>query len=266
MDLIMQRCLLILILLMTPLKVFSQADIEPDTSGQELEQLIAPENQVTKEDETPEKPQAPVELIDPKELSDLGKLAPFSDIAVIQKRFLPKTARFEFFPSVGLVLNDVFFFNPILSGRVGYYFTEQYGVEAAFLVMSSSERQVVKDLEKRQVVTEGLVFPNSYYGVDFKWTPVYGKMGFMNNKVVPFDMYFLLGGGLTNTNQKTSPTTIHLGTGQIFALSKWMAFRWDIGGYWFSSKTNVGSSGGGSFMNLHLTLGASFFFPEAKYR
>ena len=61
-------------------------------------------------------------------------------------------------------------------------------------------------------------------------------MGFMNKSVVPFDLYFLVGGGITNTSQKTSPTTLHFGTGQIFAMSKWWALRWDLGFYWYSSK------------------------------
>lgn len=246
----------------------ARAQEESPDSGKELEQLIAPENQSSKDDETPEKPQAPLEKIDPKELSDLGRLAPFSDIAVIQKRFLPKTGRLEFFPSVGTILNDVFFMEPILAGRLGYYFTEQYGVEASFISLSKSDREVVRDLQKRGVVTESVAVPQSYYGLDLKWTPVYGKMGFMSKSVIPFDLYFLGGAGVTNTDQKTSPTTVHLGTGQIFALSKWMAFRWDLGFYWYSTKSTVGPNSGveNSYMNMHLTIGASFFFPEAKYR
>lgn len=256
----------VLILLLFSAPSLAQEDIDSPDSSQELERLISPDSQPNAEDEAPEKPAAPLEQLNPKELADLGKLAPFNDIAVIQKRFLPKTNRFEFFPSAGMILNDVFFFNPMLSGRLGYYFTEQYGVEAAVMTLSSSEKKVVRDLDKRGVITEGLVFAQSYYGLDFKWTPVYGKMGSFNRRVVPFDLYFLIGGGITNTNQKTSPGTVHLGTGQIYALTKWMAFRWDMGFYWYSSVTNVGSAGGGSFMNLHLNLGVSFFFPEAKYR
>ena len=260
------RFLFTILILFSP-AAFAQQ--EPDSSA-ELEQLLKPEpNQSatsTQDDETPEKPAAGAEAVDPKELSDLGRLAPFSDIAVIQKRFLPKTSRFEFFPNVGYITNDVFFFNPIIGGRLAYYFTEQYGVEATFFASSKSEREVVRSIRDKGVLTEGLVFPQSYYGLDFKWTPVYGKMGFMTKSIIPFDHYFSLGGGVTNTNQKTTPTTVHFGTGQIYAISKWLAARWDLGCYWYSSSTSVGRTGGGSFMNLHLTIGASFFFPEASYR
>ncbi len=248
----------------------SQPQSQQPDSSKELEQLLSSENQATAEDEVPEKPQAPLTEQDPKELSDLGRLAPFSDVAVIQKRYLPKTSRFEFFPSLGTILNDVFFFQGVFSGRIGYYFSERYGVEAAGFFVSTTTREVIKDLERRQVLTESFAFPESYYGLDFKWTPVYGKMGFMSKTVVPFDLYFLGGMGITNTNQKTSPSTFHLGTGQIFALSKWTAFRWDLGFYFYSTKSKVAATGStaepSSYMNMHLTLGMSFFFPEASYR
>jgi outer membrane beta-barrel protein len=262
----MQRTIIILMTMVFATSVYAQD--QTDTSAQ-LEQLLRDEEpQPTPEDEKPEKP-AVVEsekMVNPKELSDLGRLAPFSDVAVIQKRYLPKTNRFEFYPAIGNVLNDVFFLNPILSGRLSFSFTEKYAVEAVAFGSSKAERDVVRDLRSRGVLTEGFVFPQSYYGLDFKWSPIYGKMGFFNNSIIPFDQYFLIGGGVTNTNQKTSPTTFHLGTGQIYALSKWMAARWDVSCYWYSSKSTVGTGGEGNYMNIHLTLGLSFFFPGATYR
>lgn len=262
----MQHLLFILIAVLISLPTLAQEPV--DTSAQ-LEQLLREEEPQapSQEDEKPEKAaDVQVMTVDPKRLSDLGRLAPFNDIAVIQRRYLPKTNRFEFYPSVGNVINDVFFLNPILSGRLAYSFSEKYAVEGVAFTSSKSERQSVKDLKKRGVITEGFVFPQSYYGLDFKWTPIYGKMGFFNKSIVPFDQYFLLGGGVTNTNQKTSPGTFHLGTGQTYALSKWIAARWDVSFYWFSSKSNVGAGGQGNYMNIHLTLGLSFFFPGAQYR
>lgn len=262
----MQRLIIFLMTMVVSLPILAQE--QTDTSAQ-LEQLLkAEEPPATGEDEKPEKPSAAASegLVDPKQLSDLGRLAPFNDVAVIQRRFLPKTKRFEFYPAVGNVINDVFFLNPILSGRLSYSFTEKYALEAAAFGSTKAEREVVRDLKSRGVLTEGFVFPQSYYGLDLKWTPIYGKMGFLSKSIVPFDQYFLLGGGVTNTNQRTSPTTVHLGSGQTYALSKWLAARWDVSFYWYSSKSTVGSGSVGNYMNIHLTLGLSFFFPGATYR
>lgn len=202
----------------------------------------------------------------PKNLGNLGRLAPFQDIAVIQRRYLPKTGRFELFPSLGLVANNAFYWNVILGLRFGYYFTESFGLEANIAFISSSSRKVTDDLESNlSVEISEIVIPKGYYGLDFKWSPVYGKMGLSETTIVPFDMYFLAGGGVTQTNQDTSPFTGHIGTGQIFALSKVAAFRWDLGWYFYSTETREGTISG-SFTDMYLSLGVSFFFPEAKYR
>jgi outer membrane beta-barrel protein len=140
-------------------------------------------------------------------------------------------------------------------------------VEATALWLSTKQKAVVDDLQSdRLITTAALVTPKSYYGLDIKWSPIYGKIGWMNRKIVPFDFYFSVGGGLTSTNQSTNPPTLHLGGGQIFAISKSMAARWDISWYAYKSDTSVTGQVGGTYTNLHATIGMSFFFPEADYR
>jgi outer membrane beta-barrel protein len=204
-------------------------------------------------------------LPDVKDVSSLGQLSEFSDIAVIQKRYLPKTNRFEVFPNLGFIINDSFFTNTVLSTRLAFAFTESYAVELTGMVIGTRERKVTSDLNNGPgVITRTLVAPQGYYGADFKWSPVYGKMGYFDRKIIPFDLYFSAGYGITKTNQATSPGTIHLGTGQTFALSKWAAIRWDISWYYFKTTTSSGTSS--SFTNIYTMVGASFFIPEAKYR
>jgi outer membrane beta-barrel protein len=204
-------------------------------------------------------------------VSDLAHLSSLNDIAIIQRRFLPKTSRFEGFVAGTAILNDPFFASFGANLRLAYYFQERYGVELIASKLSKSERQVTTDLrEKRSVLTKSLVIPEQYLGADFKWVPVYGKMSWRNKSIVPFDLYFSLGGGMTSTNQGTSEPTLHIGTGQAFAINKSVAFRWDFSWNTFSSKssTNTGASAGSSsiYNNLFINLGVSFFFPGATYR
>jgi outer membrane beta-barrel protein len=203
----------------------------------------------------------------PAELSGLGKLAPFSDIAVITKRFLPKTHRFEFFPNFGLIMNDAFFTDLVMGGRLGYYFTENWGIEVSGMSMSTSPKGVTTELQSTSnygVQTTSLSTATSYIGGDVKWDPIYGKLAFLNKSIVPFDFYFSGGGGITGTSQGSSAPTIHIGAGQLFAISKWLAGRWDISWYGYSATSVNGSSS--FFTNLHATIGVSFFFPGAEYR
>ena len=201
-----------------------------------------------------------------RELKDLAILSPFADVAVIQRRFLPKTGRFEFFGGPTTILNDVFFLNYGVHGRFGYYFREKYGMELMGLFLSKDERAVTGNLRTRGVRTTSLVTPHTYYGGAFKWIPIYGKMSWINKEIVPFDLYFTLG-GITGTSQSGGSGTLHVGTGQTFAVSKSFAWRWDFTWNFYSSKSSVeGSSATAVYNNLFITAGASFFFPEATYR
>jgi len=228
-----------------------------------LEQTLLKGDDV-KEDEPPPEPKKGTPPL--TDLSGLAQLAPFSDIAVIQKKFLPKTHRFEFFPGLGMVMNDAFFLNVGLNMRLAYFFSETMGVEAALHLIGTSNRQITKDLEsKKGILTSTFVSPQEYYGGSFRWTPVYGKMGFMDKSIVPYDLYFVGGLGLTHTNQQKSEPTFQIGTGQTFALKKWLAVRWELSWYVYKATSSAGGDAG-TATNMWATVGLSFYFPEAKYR
>lgn len=202
-----------------------------------------------------------------KDVSDLGRLQAFKDIAVISRRFLPKTNRWEFFIGPTLNLNDAFFANFGANARLGYYFRERYGIEALATLLTVDQRQVTLDLERRGVQTSSFITARDYFGLDFKWAPIYGKMTLQNKNITPFDLYFSFGLGLTGTNQGDRVSTLHLGAGQIFARSKASAFRWDFSWYMFQTASKLDASKKQQlFHNLLFTVGWSWFFPEATYR
>ncbi len=202
-----------------------------------------------------------------EDFSGLGKLAPFSEISVIQKRFLPKSGRFQFFGAATTVVNDPWFVGMGADLRLGYHFTETWGLEATGIFLSNSQRQAIKDLyDQHGVKTDSIITAKSYYGASLLWNPIYGKMGLFNRRIIPFDMYFALGGGTTGVDGGKGGSTIHFGTGQIFAWSKAMGFRWDFSWNSFSATPDVAGASSQSFNNLLLSVGVSFFFPEAKYR
>ena len=73
---------------------------------------------------------------------------------------------------------------------------------------------------------------------------------------------------MTGTNQGESEPTVHLGTGQSFALSKGMSLRWDLSWIFYNAVSRVSSSAQteSTYNNLFITVGMSFLFPEASYR
>lgn len=199
------------------------------------------------------------------DFSGLGTLAPFQEISVIQRRYQPKTGRFQFFGGLTNVVNDPWFMSLGIDARLGYHFSEAWGVELGGTALANSERQSVKELSSEHAVkTDSIVTSKGYYGAALVWTPIYGKMGMFNRRIIPFDMYFQVGGGQTQIENGSGGSTLHFGTGQIFALSKGMGFRWDFS--WNSFNATPTGKSSQNFNNLLLTFGASFFFPEAKYR
>ncbi|MEK6628965.1 MAG: outer membrane beta-barrel domain-containing protein [Bdellovibrionota bacterium] len=208
-----------------------------------------------------------------KSLTDLNKLAPFSDISVIQKKFLPKTERFQLYAAGGMTTNSPWFLNIGAKVNLAYHFTESFGIEASGMFLSSSETEAAKEIRaNNSLQPDKFVITKYNMLLDLVWSPIYGKVSNLDSKIIPFDMYFSFGGGLSGTNsqEKTVPT-FHIGTGQIFALSKSMAFRWDYSWNLYQA-TPVVDAGATSapaksnYNDLIFTAGLSFFFPEASYR
>ena len=208
-------------------------------------------------------------LKDLKKLSELSTLAPFEDVAVISRKFLPKRLRFELSGGGLIVLNNAFFNHIGFSVRGAFYFSEKWGLEGQYYSLYSSERSVTRDLEEfRRISTRSLVVPQSFTGVALKWVPIYGKISWFEERIIPFDLFFNLGYGSTETKGGGSGT-IHLSVGQNFALSKSLAFRWDIMWNRYTAEVRKGNSNETDSLghsDLYCGVGVSFFIPEAKYR
>ncbi|MCC2678513.1 MAG: hypothetical protein K0R29_1089 [Pseudobdellovibrio sp.] len=206
-------------------------------------------------------------------VSELGKLSPFNDISMIQRKYLPKTERFQIYTGAGLSTNAPWFLN--VGGRINfsYNFAEKFGVELSGLFLTSSEKEAAKEIrENNSLQPERFILTKSGVLLDLVWSPIYGKVATLDQDIIPFDMYFAFGGGTagTNSTEKTVPAG-HIATGQIFAISKGVAFRWDYSWLIYQA-TPVPDSITSSvpikntYNDLIFTAGLSFFFPEAKYR
>ncbi len=203
------------------------------------------------------------------ELKRLGDLAPYENIAVLQKKYLPKTERFELFVGASNLMNDTFFLTAGLSARIAYHFSEQYALEGSLGFFTSENREVVGDLTDGGVETIEYVTSRQYYGLNGRWSPIYGKISYLGRKIVPYEIYFTGGGGITKTSRDYNEISANIGIGQMFAISKRWAIKWDFNytaynGRYINEKTLEKRSQ--LVNNVFLSVGVSVFFPEATYR
>lgn len=243
---------------------------QADESDTEIEQMEAELEKSLARPEAPPPAAPKVETVQVESVTDLAKLAPFSEISILQRRFLPKTGRFQLFGGLNYLANDPWYWGLGLTAKAGYSFTEAWAIEFNYSGFNNSEKQAIKDLRNNHAVTtDSIVTTKTYMGGDVVWSPIYGKLSLDNKRIVPFDMYFAAGGGMSGLSNNTNASTLHLGLGQIFALSKSRGFRWDLSWSRFTATTTDSTTGAVSnntFDNLFLTMGMSFFFPEANYR
>jgi len=263
---------------------YSQEDLES------IEGLFdADENRAEKRsEESAKQVEAPAEKapeIKINKLENLNQLKPFEDVAVIQKRYLPKTQRWEGNFNASANVNDSFFSAYGLGGGLTYNFNEKWSVEGILKWFSVSNSKSSNQLLERGIVTNGMVATEMFYGVDLRWTPIYGKFSYFDKKIIPFDHYFSIGIGQTqletgsstnNSNVRIEalddPLTLRISTGEVFALTKWMAFRWDLSWHFMQPEVRTVTNGVASATtddlqnNLFISFGLSFFFPEARYR
>ncbi len=247
-----------------------QTEVQQTQQTQQIQQAQSAEKEAALPEELKQQPLA--EKVEVKELKDLSRLSPFSEVSVIQKKYLPKTERFQIFAAGSIMTNTPWYNNYGARLHFGYNFTENLGLEINSSFLTNSERAAAKEIrENNGLQTEQFIYTKNYIGLDLVWSPIYGKMTSLDNTITPFDMYFTFGGGNSNTNsQEKSNATFHVGTGQIFAITKAMAFRWDYSFNFFQATpvptVDDPTPTKGNYNDFVLSAGLSFFFPEVSDR
>ena len=203
-----------------------------------------------------------------KKLSDLVHLSPFSDVAVIQRRFMPKTGRASLSLASTFNLSSEFFFNPGVESHLTYHFLEKHGLELSGYYTFTFNRGVLNDMNNIGInATEKLPIAKSFFGLAYKWMPVYGKIAFYNKRVLAFDTLFNFGGGFSGIKKKGSavkwePAMI-AGIGQVFAITRDLGLRWDLRWH-MTVRTQANPV---SILNdILFSIGLSYYYPSAGRR
>ena len=155
--------------------------------------------------------------------------------------------------------------------RLGYYFHEDWGIEAFGQFYSNSSNATMDALKIISSTSLPIVREiQSNVGLLFQWSPWYSKINVFNS-ILYFDWYFSAGIGSMRTqldinrNVNNAPdlvtenlTPILVGTGHQFHVSQNFVVRLDFMGAFYSAKL-LGTSGDSRwYSNYTFNIGAGF--------
>lgn len=214
---------------------------------------------------------APVRSLNPEkkkqkvEYSAVQSESFYSDLATIQKNYMPKSGRLFLSGGISLLPSDVFYRTMGLNLKTSYHFTETWGLEAFGYILTSQEREEVGELEDEQGLSvRSLVSLNAFYGLNIYFNSMYGKTSLLNSRIIPFEIYQTIGIGRVRTQGSEEATSIQVGLGDMFSLSRSNALRVDLTWAFYNTNNYLGEQQ--SANSLFLTLSYGQFIPEPEYR
>ncbi len=202
-------------------------------------------------------------------------LDPDKKIYVLQNRKFRKAGGAQIFVLGGMGLGENYRKAFQVQPRLGYWFNEDFGVEAFYTARFNSVNGTYGSLI-RGLGTGTSPFireVNSQVGALLNWAPWYAKINVFNT-ILYFDWYFSMGLGSmgTEVGPKTKadlPTqwrtenlfAVYLGTGHMFHISERFMVRLDFLAHFYSAAIDGGSTATGAsndkaiFSNSTLNLG-----------
>lgn len=237
---------------------------EIDTIERVLETNF-PQIEIRGTEKRPTSPRPPPQSTQKADFRDVGSSTLYSDLAAIQKNYMPKSGRYHLTAGLVTVPTDVFYLTGGVSLRALYHFNEAWGAELFYNYLSSSARGEIDNIgNNNNVSVQNLVSLKSFMGGNIYYNFMYGKVSMNDKKVLPFELYNTLGGGNMTNSQDYTSSTVQVGIGGLLSLSRSTALRLDLQWAFYSTKNILGqdSNENSTFLNL----GYSWFFPEPDYR
>ncbi len=181
------------------------------------------------------------------------------NLGIVQKNLLDKTHAIQYFGGLTLVPTEVYY--RTFGGQAGaiYHLNEKYGVGILGYFFTSSARDEINKLESIQEVgVENLIYLKSYYAAQFYLNTVYGKVAYFNQSIIPFETYFNFGAGRVTTKPSSEAVGLHVGIGNLFALSEAKGVKVDINWLFYRAKNLNGQEQDANSILLSLTY-AGFY-------
>jgi len=197
----------------------------------------------------------------PSSLSEIEPLSLAQRVPAVSRRSFSKSTRLALGPSVGLSLNDPYFENTTLGGTLDFYIGETFalGLAGEWYLAQSKDLDIEGGLEPPD---SPFVKTNYTARLQATWSPLYGKINLLAEKVLHMDMYVRVGAGILSPDAGKRLTTISVALGQHYFINSWMALVIELRSDFYRMARNLEPPVTVLQHGLSANLGWVFFFPE----
>ena len=184
----------------------------------------------------------------------------------VQRRGFLKRNRFELGATLPVTVNDAFYQKVGASGRIAYHFRESFALMLRggwYWPVETARIREGKIAFSSQLLSSQI---DGQLMADAMWSPIYGKVAWLGERIIHFDMFFLAGFGAVWSATSGAPRDLgpHLaadvGTGLRFYPADWLALEAGVGATFYPDQPVVSAP---STMQrvITATIGASIFYP-----
>lgn len=185
-------------------------------------------------------------------------------IPSVTRRLFRKAGRVEMDPMVGISLNDPFYRHVVLSGAVNYHVFEWLWVGASGDFFAPLENEV--PVSGAVQVKQPDYNKPSYAGrLEVGFSPIYGKLSMLAEKVFHFDLYVSGGVGMVGSSKGSTLMAGTAAIGQHFFFNEWFGVRVEFRDQIFRVVRFAGLNKELQHL-FSLTVGACFYVPTTFER
>jgi outer membrane beta-barrel protein len=182
----------------------------------------------------------------------------------VQRKLYLKKGRVELAPYVSASVNDPYYSKFGVALRAAYYLADTLALSARFSLMQVVPTDDVRTAKKTFQSRIFFSVPIWSAMMDAEWSPIYGKVAFMNS-ILHFDAYLLGGAGVVTTETSALPNrgpqvAADLGFGARFVAKDFLAVNVALINTSYVDQP-TGTTKGSTQNIMALNLGLSIFFP-----
>lgn len=182
--------------------------------------------------------------VDIKEIENQYWSSKDTEFKVVQNRRYTKERRWFVSTSGGNLIGDENSVGYSFSGSVGYFFTEQYGVEVMGTYIDARDTKAIAKFKNQYTVTIDHNKPKMYAGAAFIYSPIYAKLSVLDSQIIYFDMSIApsLGVSIQEHQRRLGDVesdpyiTLGIDIAQHFYISNHFAVRFDFRNRFFSEE------------------------------